>query len=318
LPLRVYTRGPTVSANAHLVHARTYTSLDTIRRILTDYINFEVALCANIADVDDKIIDHFNLGGTGFRTPFEYSRDREKAFFADMDRLNVRPRDSLLRVSEVIPQIRDFIGDFVTKGFAYAAGGNVWFDVPKSHSQFGTYAELEPESFNPQNLTQTEGGESGEGKRAATDFAHWKGAKPDEPSWDSRWGKGRPGWHIECSTMSGLFFGEQFDVHCGGIDLRFPHHSNEIAQSQAHFGKVPWVRTWLHTGQLRIGCEKMAKSLGNFKTIAGPWKRSAGGSCGWRSRWCDGRTCWNCRRTFLSRRGRCYRGSGTFWVWRKD
>jgi cysteinyl-tRNA synthetase len=117
----------------------------------------------------------------------------------------------------------------------------VWFDVPKYQTQFGTYAELEPESFNPQNFTATTGAETGEGKRATPDFALWKGAKPGEPFWDSPWGKGRPGWHIECSAMSGLFFGDQFDVHCGGIALRFPHHSNEIAQSQARFGKIPWV-----------------------------------------------------------------------------
>jgi cysteinyl-tRNA synthetase len=269
LPLRVYTCGPTVYANAHLGHARTYTSLDTIRRILTDYFGIEVTWCMNITDVDDKIINFFNEGNTGFNTPFEYSRDREKAFFADMERLNVRAPDSLLRVSEVIPEIVEFIGELENKGFAYFAGGNVWFDVLKYQSEFGSYAELEPESFNPQNVSQTRDAETGEGKRSVPDFALWKGAKPGEPSWDSPWGKGRPGWHIECSTMSGLFFGEQFDVHCGGLDLKFPHHSNEIAQSQSRFGKVPWVRTWLHTGQLKINGEKMAKSVGNFKTIAG-------------------------------------------------
>jgi cysteinyl-tRNA synthetase len=276
LPLRVYTCGPTVYANAHLGHARTYTSLDTIRRILTDFFGIEVTWCMNITDVDDKIIDFFKRGETGFETAFDYSHDREKAFFADMERLNVRPPTSLLRVSEVIPEIVKFIEALIENGFAYPSEGNVWFDVPKYHAQFGTYAELEPESFNQNNVKQEEA-EVGAGKKSVPDFALWKAAKPDEPSWESPWGAGRPGWHIECSTMSGLFFGEQFDVHCGGIDLRFPHHTNEIAQSQARFGKVPWVRTWLHTGQLKINGEKMAKSLGNFKTIG-----TALETCGWR------------------------------------
>jgi cysteinyl-tRNA synthetase len=152
LPLRVYTCGPTVYANAHLGHARTYTSLDTIRRILTDYFNIEVTWCMNITDVDDKIINFFNEGNTGFNTPFEYSRDREKAFFADMERLNVRAPDSLLRVSEVILEIVEFIEELENKGFAYFAGGNVWFDVLKYQSEFGSHAELAPESFNPQNI----------------------------------------------------------------------------------------------------------------------------------------------------------------------
>jgi cysteinyl-tRNA synthetase len=263
-PLRVYTCGPTVYEAAHLGHARTYISLDIIRRILTDYFEIPVTWCMNITDVDDKIINHFIKGLTRFETPFEYSHDREIAFFQDMDSLNVRRPDSLLRVSEVIPEIITFIAALVDKGYAYESGGSVWFEVAKYNATFGDYAQLEPKSFNEANIEQFEAGDA---KRGPADFALWKAAKEGEPSWPSQWGAGRPGWHIECSTMSSMFFGEQFDVHCGGIDLRFPHHTNEIAQSQARFGRVPWVRTWLHTGQLQINGEKMAKSLGNFKTI---------------------------------------------------
>jgi cysteinyl-tRNA synthetase len=265
-PLRFYTCGPTVYMEAHLGHARTYASLDTIRRILTDYFRIPVTWCMNITDVDDKIIDTFNKGETGFATAFEYSHDREGMFFRDMDHLNIRRPDSLLRVSEVIPHVLEFISALVSGGYAYEGSGSVYFDLNRylANPDFA-YCQLEPGAFNPDKLTQTEGCEVGQ--RVAADFALWKAAKEGEPSWASPWGNGRPGWHIECSTMAMLFFGEQFDVHCGGLDLRFPHHSNEIAQSQARTGRTPWVRTWLHTGQLNRGGEKMAKSTGNFTTV---------------------------------------------------
>ena len=267
-PLRVYTCGPTVYADAHLGHARTYVSLDMIRRIMTDYFRIPVVWCMNITDIDDKIINEFNTKKTGFNTVFEYSKNRENAFFKDMDALNVRRPDSLLRVTEMIPEIIKFIEDLVKNGFAYEAKGSVYFDVMKyANDQRFTYAELEPESFSLTESRQSE--DLAElGKHNDPDFALWKGAKPGEPSWDSPWGKGRPGWHIECSAMSDKFFGNQFDIHCGGIDLRFPHHTNEIAQTQARSGCVPWVHTWLHTGQLKSNGEKMSKSLHNYKTIS--------------------------------------------------
>lgn len=266
-PLRVYTCGPTVYADSHLGHARTYVSLDMIRRILSDYFNIPVQWNMNITDIDDKIIDAFNKGKTGFATISEYSRNREKAFFKDLDALNVRRPDSILRVTEVIPQIIQFIQDLINKGYAYEVNGSVYFDVPKYIDVGGfKYAELEPKSFSRENRQSEDLSELG--KKDIADFALWKAAKEGEPFWDSPWGKGRPGWHIECSTMSTKFYGDQFDIHCGGIDLRFPHHTNEIAQSQARSGKAPWVRTWLHTGQLRINGEKMSKSLGNFKSIS--------------------------------------------------
>jgi len=286
-PLCVYACGPTVYSEAHLGHARTYTSLDIMRRIMSDYFRIPVMWCMNVTDVDDKIINEFNKGETGFASVFEYSKDREASFFAGMDALNVRRPDSLLRVSEVVPEIVDFVKELVSRGFAYQQGSDVYFDVPKYNGTEGfAYAELEPESFSAANRQGSRSAEPGKGtgvdlatreKRSEPDFVLWKGAKEGEPSWPSPWGPGRPGWHIECSTMSRLFFGDQFDVHCGGIDLRFPHHTNEIAQSQARSGVAPWVRAWWHTGQLMIGEEKMSKSLANFKSIkqaleAHPWR----------------------------------------------
>ncbi|KAH0789594.1 cysteinyl-tRNA synthetase [Histomonas meleagridis] len=265
-PLRVYTCGPTVYSDSHLGHARTYVTLDMIRRILSEYFNIPLQWTMNITDIDDKIIDSFNQGKTGCSTIFEYSRNRENAFFKDMDSLNVRRPDSLLRVTEVIPQIIDFIKTLVEKGFAYEKAGSVYFDVQQYINSGFKYAELEAGSYSEENRQSDDLAELG--KKNSADFALWKATKPGEPFWDSPWGKGRPGWHIECSTMSGIFFGDHFDIHCGGIDLRFPHHTNEIAQSQAKFGVDPWVRIWIHTGQLKINGEKMSKSLGNFKTIS--------------------------------------------------
>jgi len=271
LPLRVYTCGPTVYAESHLGHARTYVSLDMIRRILTDYFKVPVTWSMNITDIDDKIINEFNNGKTGFNTVFEYAKDRENAFFKDLNRLNVKTPDAILRVTEVIPQIIKFIEDLIDNGFAYESGGSAYFNVDKYEKdpRF-VYAEIERESYlatlNHENPNEID--EAAITKTNRSDFVLWKAAKPGEPYWDSPWGKGRPGWHIECSAMSNMFYGTHFDVHCGGIDLRFPHHTNEIAQSQARFGVVPWVKTWLHTGQLRINGEKMSKSFGNFKSIA--------------------------------------------------
>lgn len=268
-PLRVYTCGPTVYADSHLGHARTYVSLDMIRRIITDYFRIPTTWAMNVTDIDDKIINTYREAG--FSSATEYSHNREAAFFKDMDRLNIRRPDALLRVSEVMPDIIEFIEELIKSGFAYKStkDNSVYFNVMKyANDPRFKYAELEPESFNASNTVSNEKLDGDVGKENAADFALWKSAKEGEPHWPSPWGEGRPGWHIECSTMSTLFFGDHFDVHCGGIDLRFPHHTNEVAQSQARHGYVPWVHTWLHTGQLRINGEKMSKSLGNFKSIS--------------------------------------------------
>lgn len=282
LPLRCYTCGPTVYSTSHLGHARTYISLDMVRRIMTDYFNIPVQWSMNVTDIDDKIIDTFNKMNDADKAKYGsalgYSADREKAFFAELDTLNVRRPDSVLRVSEVMPEIIDFVDNLVQQGFAYESEGSVYFDVEKyEHDVRFVYAELERSSYTSTAENENPA-ESGEKKRNRNDFALWKKAKPFEEAagqyWETKWGKGRPGWHIECSTMSGLFYGKQFDVHCGGIDLRFPHHTNEIAQSQTRWGATPWVRTWLHTGQLRAADgEKMSKSMGNFWSIADGLKK---------------------------------------------
>jgi cysteinyl-tRNA synthetase len=271
-PLRCYTCGPTVYSTSHLGHARTYIALDMIRRIMTDYFNIPVQWAMNVTDVDDKIIKGFNELSEEKKSQYNapgmklndrvqaYAREREKEFFEELDVLNVRRPDSLLRVTEVIPEIVKFIQDIIDEDFAYVGKDNsVYFDVEKYESdpRF-VYAELERSSFNAGG-TGAEFSSESEGKRNRNDFALWKAAKSDEPYWPSPWGNGRPGWHIECSTMSSLFYGDQFDIHCGGIDLRFPHHTNEIAQSQARSGIVPWVKMWLHTGQLRAGGQKNVK-----------------------------------------------------------
>ena len=279
-PLRCYTCGPTVYSTSHLGHARTYMALDMIRRIMTDYFNIPVQWSMNVTDVDDKIIKGFNDLSEQKKSRYgdpsmelrdrvqAYAREREEAFFTELDTLNVRRPDAVLRVTEVIPEIIKFIQEIIDNGFAYQGTDNsVYFDVDKYEAdpRF-VYAELERTSFNAAGAGP-EAGADPEGKRSRNDFALWKAAKEGEPYWESPWGRGRPGWHIECSTMSTLLYGTQFDIHCGGIDLRFPHHTNEIAQSQARSGVTPWVKMWLHTGQLRVGGEKMSKSTGNFWSI---------------------------------------------------
>lgn len=268
-PLRVYTCGPTVYAKSHLGHARTYISLDMIRRIITDYFNIPTQWSMNITDIDDKIIDSYNQPDNKkkFGTISQFSSYCEENFFVELDTLNIRRPDVILRVTEVIPEIIQFIKELIDRGFAYASEGSVYFDVDtyEKDGRF-VYAELERQSYESTKMHEGVNPVTGV-KRNRNDFVLWKAAKEGEPYWESPWGRGRPGWHIECSTMSRLMYGDQFDVHCGGIDLRFPHHTNEIAQSQAVCGCTPWVYSWLHTGQLQINGEKMAKSAGNFRTI---------------------------------------------------
>uniref|UniRef100_H3CGN7 Cysteine--tRNA ligase, cytoplasmic n=1 Tax=Tetraodon nigroviridis TaxID=99883 RepID=H3CGN7_TETNG len=198
----------------------------------------------------------------------------EEEFHKDMEALNVLPPDVLTRVSEYVPEIVDFVAKVISNGYGYESNGSVYFDTAKfDASPQHSYAKLVPEAVGDQKALQ-----EGEGdlsvsaerlseKKSPNDFALWKASKPGEPSWDSPWGKGRPGWHIECSAMAGTVLGESMDVHGGGFDLRFPHHDNELAQSEAFFDNDHWVRYFLHTGHLTIAGCKMSKSLKNFITI---------------------------------------------------
>ncbi|KAK4237945.1 hypothetical protein C8A03DRAFT_44231 [Achaetomium macrosporum] len=205
----------------------------------------------------------------------DLTKAMEKAFNADMEALNVLPPDAVTRVTEYVPQIVAFVQQIMEKGFAYEANGSVYFDIAAFERAGNTYARLRPESKNDQALQEEGEGSlsrSLEGKKRSGDFALWKKSKPGEPYWPSPWGAGRPGWHIECSVMASDKLGEQMDIHSGGIDLAFPHHDNELAQSEAYFhqsgkGEHAWVKYFLHMGHLSIAGSKMSKSLKNFQTI---------------------------------------------------
>jgi len=262
-----YGCGPTVYDAAHLGHARTYVGFDILRRIMGEYFGYDVKMVMNITDIDDKIIKRSQEGGGDFR---ELARHWEAEFWSDMAALNVMAPDVITRVSEYVDEVVGFIQKIIDNKYAYESSGSVYFDVAafKSSGQH-VYGRMEPWSINDQNRVLEGEGELGfvSHKRNPFDFALWKKAKPGEPSWPSPWGEGRPGWHIECSAMASEILGFPIDIHSGGIDLRFPHHDNELAQSEACFDKPQWVNYFLHTGHLNINHQKMSKSLKNFTTI---------------------------------------------------
>ncbi|HEV8359759.1 MAG TPA: cysteine--tRNA ligase [Candidatus Thermoplasmatota archaeon] len=254
--LRMYVCGLTVYDRVHIGHARTYSSFDTIRRYL-QHRGYSVVHVQNVTDVDDKIIARAHeTGDDAILLADRMNRLAE----ADLARLRVLPPHVTPKVTEHIPQIIALIETLIAKGHAYASQGNVYFSVPS----FPAYGALTHP--NREQLLEGVRKDVAEGKRDAEDFALWKAAKPGEVWWDSPWGRGRPGWHIECSAMARSLLGDTFDVHGGGMDLKFPHHENEIAQSEAATGK-PLVKYWLHCGFLNVQGEKMSKSLGNFITL---------------------------------------------------
>ncbi|MEL7563053.1 cysteine--tRNA ligase [Dehalogenimonas sp. 4OHTPN] len=256
-PVKMYVCGITPQSAAHIGHAMSYINFDVIRRFLL-YRDYRVKYVQNFTDVDDKIIAKAAPLGI---TPLELADRNIADFQADMAALNIMPADAYPRVTREIPSIIELVQGLVNKGFAYEAKGSVYFRVTK----LDDYGKL-----SHRTLDQMQAGariEVGEDKEHPMDFVLWKAAKPGEPSWDSPWGKGRPGWHIECSAMSRKYLGETIDIHGGGADLIFPHHENEIAQSESFTGKKPFVRYWLHNGLLQLGGEKMSKSVGNLITI---------------------------------------------------
>lgn len=264
-----YACGPTVYDSAHLGHARNYVTFDMIRRVLDEYFGYDVYLVMNITDIDDKIIKRSNEEK---RANFlELAREFEFEFFNDMKALNIKMPDVITRVSEFIPEIIEFITTIISRGFAYESDGSVYFDVETFRAdEKHVYGRMEPKSVADASRVLEGEGELGEhlkDKKSPLDFALWKKAKPEEPCWDSPWGKGRPGWHIECSVMASNTLGFPIDIHSGGIDLRFPHHDNELAQSEAHYDQTQWVNYFLHSGHLHIHGSKMSKSLKNFTTI---------------------------------------------------
>lgn len=254
--VRIYACGPTVYNYIHIGNARPLCVFDVLRRYL-EYRGYHVKFVQNFTDIDDKIIKRANEEGVSYE---EISEKYINEFWTDADGLNFKHATVHPKATENIDEIIDIIKTLMDKGFAYEAGGDVYFRTLK----FNEYGKL-----SHQPIEDLESGARiaiGEVKEDPLDFALWKGAKPGEPYWDSPWGKGRPGWHIECSAMNRKYLGNTIDIHCGGKDLVFPHHENEIAQSECANG-CTFARYWMHNGYINVDNVKMSKSLGNFKTV---------------------------------------------------
>ncbi len=300
-PLKWYSCGPTVYDYAHIGHARTYVTLDILRRALSTFWGYQVLFGMGVTDVDDKIINRAKEVGEEVSA---FSRKWEIDFFHCMHSLGVLPPSAVVRVSEHVPDIIYYIEKILSTGAAYRVKSGVYFDVSWLGDRYGrlkggstpTSDDFDRSVEGDGGLNTIESEERGNrvvnldldpnawgdtctGKRSPQDFALWKAAKPGEPSWPSPFGPGRPGWHIECSAMSHALFGGTLDIHSGGIDLKFPHHTNEMAQSEAYSTAVgrdngcccppatEWCQHWIHTGHLHIHGRKMSKSLKNFITV---------------------------------------------------
>jgi cysteinyl-tRNA synthetase len=254
--VKIYACGPTVYNYFHIGNARPFVVFDTLRRYL-QYRGFKVTFVQNFTDVDDKMINRAREEGT---TVKELGEKYINEYYRDASGLNILPADIHPRATEHIGDITALIEKLIEKGLAYESGGDVYYSVPS----FKGYGRL-----SGQSLEELEMGariEVGEQKHDPMDFALWKAKKEGEVSWPSPWGEGRPGWHIECSAMSMKYLGETFDIHGGGMDLIFPHHENEIAQSEGATGK-PFAKYWMHNGYINVDNKKMSKSLGNFFTV---------------------------------------------------
>lgn len=255
--VRMYVCGVTPYDDCHIGHALSYIVFDVIRRYL-EFRGYKVKCVQNFTDIDDKIIDRANQTGI---SATDLSEKFIASYFADMDTLNIKRADVYPRATGEIDKIVEVIQGLLDNGHAYVAEGDVYFRV-KSDPDYG--------KLSHQNLEALQSGARVEvcGEKEHTlDFTLWKAAKPGEPWWESPWGEGRPGWHIECSAMSLKYLGRTLDIHGGGQDLIFPHHENEISQSESFTGRVPFVKYWLHNGLMQLGDEKMSKSLGVLVTV---------------------------------------------------
>ena len=255
--IKMYTCGPTVYNYIHVGNARPMVVFDTLRRFFT-YIGYDVKYIVNFTDIDDKIINRANEENVSID---EITDKYIKAFLEDAEGLNLDEENTVHpRATEYIKHMIEFIGELIEKDAAYNVDGNVYFDISKA-SYYGKLSKK-----NIDDLISGSRVMISEEKKNPMDFALWKKAKEGEPYWDSPWGKGRPGWHIECSVMSRALLGDTIDIHAGGEDLQFPHHENEIAQSETLTGK-PFANYWMHNGMLNIDNEKMSKSKGNFLLV---------------------------------------------------
>ncbi len=254
--IKMYACGPTVYNYIHIGNARPLCIFDILRRYL-EYRGYKVTFVQNFTDIDDKIIRRANEEYVDFS---EISERYIKEFWTDADGLNVRHATVNPKATENIDAIIHIISTLIEKGYAYEAQGDVYFSTEK-FKDYGKLSHQPLEDLEPGARIMV-----GEVKREPMDFAVWKAAKPGEPAWDSPWGKGRPGWHIECSAMNWRYLGDTIDIHCGGQDLIFPHHENEIAQSECFTGK-PFAHYWMHNGYINVDNVKMSKSLGNFFTV---------------------------------------------------
>ena len=262
-PVTMYVCGVTPYDSSHIGHAMSYIVFDVLRRYLM-WSGFKVKHVQNFTDIDDRIIERANRLGI---TTDELVAKYIEQYHEDMRDLNVLPADVYPYATQEVPEMIEIIERLIANGHAYAASStqSEWSDVYYRVSAKSDYGKLSHRT--QESLLAGARVESGEQKENPADFALWKGAKAGEPSWDSPWGRGRPGWHIECSAMSLKYLGPQIDLHGGGEDLIFPHHENEIAQTEAFTEKTPFVRYWLHNAWVKMGDEKMSKSLGNFITI---------------------------------------------------
>ena len=253
---RIYSCGPTVYNYFHIGNARPFIMFDILRRYL-EYRGYEVTFVQNFTDIDDKMIKRANEEGI----TVEQLGDRFiEEYFKDADALGIRRATVHPRATRHIGDIIGLIRKLEKKGLAYEVNGDVYFDT-QAYPDYG--------KLSGQNLEDLEAGariDVDDSKRHPMDFALWKAQKPGEPAWKSPWGMGRPGWHIECSAMSMKYLGETIDIHCGGKDLLFPHHENEVAQSEGATGK-PFAHYWMHNGHINVDNQKMSKSLGNFFTV---------------------------------------------------
>ena len=256
--VRIYVCGVTPYASAHVGHAMSYIVFDVLHRYL-EFRGFRVRRVQNFTDIDDKLIERAAQEGAAVE---DLAERRIAEYFEDMAALNIREADAYPRATQELPKIIEMTAGLIASGHAYESGGDVYFRV-RSDAEYGKLSRRSLDAMRAGARV-----EPGVSKEHPMDFALWKSAKAGEPAWESPWGAGRPGWHIECSAMALRYLGESVDIHGGGQDLVFPHHENEIAQSEAFTGKRPFARFWLHNGLLNMDAQKMSKSLGNLVTIS--------------------------------------------------